>query len=126
MAILGVGVDLASISRMAKTVERYGDRFLRRVFHPSEIEFSQKRKKNVEFLASCFAVKEATLKAIGDFPGKGVDWSEIYITHERTGKPILHIEGKAKALCDEKGVQKSHVSISHDGDMAAAYVILEG
>lgn len=111
---------------MAKTVERYGDRFLRRVFHPAEIEFSQKRKKNLEFLASCFAVKEATLKAIGDFPGKGVDWSEIYITHERTGKPILHIEGKAKSLCDGKGVQKSHVSISHDGDMAMAFVILEG
>lgn len=125
MAILGIGVDLASISRIGESIERYGDRFLRRVFHPCEVEFSQKRKKNIEFLASCFAVKEAALKAIGDFPGRGVDWSEIYITHEKTGKPVLHIEGRAGTICQEKGVRKTHLSISHDGDMAVAVVILE-
>lgn len=125
MAILGIGVDLSSISRIEASIERYGDRFLRRVFHPTEVEFSQKRKKNYEFLASCFAVKEAALKAIGDFPGRGVDWSEIYISHEKTGKPVLHVEGKAGIICEEKGVKKRHVSITHDGDMAIAYVILE-
>ena len=126
MAIVGIGVDITCISRLAKTIEAYGERFLQRVFHPSEIEFSNKRKKNIEFLAACFAVKEATLKAISDFPGKGIDWSDIYISHEKTGKPVLHIEGKALTLCEEKGVKKKHVSITHDGDMAIAYVILEG
>ncbi|MBN2328991.1 MAG: holo-ACP synthase [Candidatus Omnitrophica bacterium] len=125
MAIVGIGVDLASISRIGDSIERYGERFTRRIYHPDEIEFSKKRKKNIEFLAACFAVKEAALKAISDFPGRGVDWSEIYVTHEKTGKPVLHFEGVALQLCREKGVARSHVSISHDGDMAVAYVILE-
>ncbi len=126
MAIIGIGIDITRISRIAQTLERYGERFLERIYHPLEIEFSRKRRKDAEFLAACFAVKEATLKAFGDFPGKGISWAEIYITHESTGKPILHVEGKARLLCEEKGVKSRHVTITHDGDMAQAQVILEG
>jgi holo-[acyl-carrier protein] synthase len=125
MSIVGIGIDIIRISRIEKTIQQFGDRFLKRIFHPSEIEFSQKRRKSAEFLASCFAVKEAALKALSDFPGRGIDWSEIYITHEPTGKPILHFEGNALKLYDEKGVKHSHVSITHDGDIAMAQVVLE-
>ncbi len=125
MAIIGIGIDIAVIPRIGESIERYGARFLNRVFHPSEIEFSEKRKKNTEYLAGCFAVKEAALKALGDFPGKGLAWTDIYISHEETGKPVLHFENRALDLYNQKGVAHSFVSISHDGDNAIAYVILE-
>ncbi len=125
MPIIGIGMDLVHISRIAQSIERYGERFTKRVYHPSELEFSIKRKNNFEFLAACFAVKEAALKALGDFPGKGISWSEIFISHEPTGKPVLNFEGKALQLCKEKGVKTNHVTITHDGDLALAQVILE-
>ncbi|HXK95313.1 MAG: holo-ACP synthase [Candidatus Omnitrophica bacterium] len=125
MAIVGIGVDIARISRIAQSIDRYGDRFLRRVYHPSEIAFSQTRRNGMEFLAACFAVKEAALKALSDFPGRGIAWSDIYISHAPTGKPILHLEGRALVLAKEKGVRLYHVTLSHDGDMAVAQVVLE-
>lgn len=125
MAIIGIGIDIIRISRIAETLERHGNRFMKRVYHPCEVEFANKRRKSAEFLAGCFAVKEAALKALGDFPGRGIAWPSIFITHEPTGKPVIHFEDKALNLCNEKGMQKAHVSISHDGDIAIAQVILE-
>ncbi|MDP8242805.1 MAG: holo-ACP synthase [Candidatus Hinthialibacter antarcticus] len=125
MSIIGLGMDLIQISRIEQTLIRHGERFTRRVFHDYEVRLANTRKKNAEYLAGCFAVKEAALKAFGDFPGRGIPWSEIFITHERTGKPVLHFEGRAKALADEKGANRYHVTITHDGDVAAAVVILE-
>jgi holo-[acyl-carrier protein] synthase len=125
MSIIGLGMDLIQISRIELTLNKHGERFTRRVFHDCEVKLANSRKKNAEYFAGCFAVKEAALKAFGDFPGRGIPWSEIYITHERTGKPVLHFEGRAKALADEKGAQRYHVTITHDGDVAAAVVILE-
>lgn len=125
MSIIGLGMDLIQISRIEQTLNKHGERFTRRVFHECEVKLAYTRKKNAEYLAGCFAVKEAALKAFGDFPGRGIPWSEIFITHERTGKPVLHFEGRAKALADEKGAQRYHVTITHDGDVAAAVVILE-
>lgn len=118
-------MDITMISRIEGTVERYGERFLRRIYHPREIEMAQKRKKLAEYLAGCFAVKEATLKAIGDFPGKAISWADIYITHEPTGKPVLHFAGNALKCIRDKEITRSHVTITHDGDMALAQVILE-
>ncbi len=125
MAIVGLGMDLAQISRIEQTLARHGERFTKRLFRDCEVEIANSRKKSAEYFAGCFAVKEAALKAFGDFPGRGVPWSDIYITHERTGKPVLHFEGRAKALADEKGARRYHVTITHDGDIAAAVVILE-
>lgn len=125
MAIVGIGIDIIFISRIETCLQRYGERFRRRIFHPLEETIARTRSKEVEYLAGCFCVKEAALKALGDFPGRGIPWNEIYISHERTGKPILHFEGRAKALCDEKGVRAAHVSITHDGDIAQAQVVLE-
>lgn len=125
MAIIGIGMDITMISRIEETIERYGERFLKRIYHEREIETANKRKKNAEYLAGCFAVKEATLKAIGDFPGRAISWADIYITHERTGKPLLNFAGNALQCIEEKLVTHSHVTITHDGDMALAQVILE-
>ncbi|MFB3787097.1 MAG: holo-ACP synthase [bacterium] len=125
MAIVGIGVDIARIGRIAQSIDRYGDRFLRRVYHPSEIQFSLTRRNRMEFLAACFAVKEAALKALSDFPGRGIAWSDIYLSHAPTGQPVLHLEGRARLLAEEKGARFHHVSLSHDGDWAVAQVILE-
>ncbi|MGI6457120.1 MAG: holo-ACP synthase [bacterium] len=125
LSIIGIGMDIIYISRIQASMERFGERFLKRVFHPVEVEMAFRRKKCAEYLAGCFCVKEAALKAFGDFPGRGIPWSDIYITHELTGKPILHFSGRARKLALEKGVVYQHVTITHDGDLAVAQVILE-
>lgn len=118
-------MDLIRISRIAECLEKHGDRFLKRVYHPAEIERSRHRKKVAEYLAGCFAVKEAALKAIGDFPGRAISWADIYITHESTGKPTLNFSGNALNCINEKLVTHAHVTITHDGNIALAQVILE-
>lgn len=125
MPIVGIGMDLIRISRIEQSLERYGERFLNRVFHPCEIEVGRLRRKDAEYFAGCFAVKEATLKALGDFPGRGIDWADIYVVHQPTGKPLLQMDGRARTLADEKRVHSAHVTITHDGDIAMAQVILE-
>ncbi len=125
MAVIGIGMDIVLISRIERMLNRYGERFLQRIYHPSEIENSRSRKKNAEYLAGCFAVKEATLKALSDFPGRGIAWSGIYTTNAPSGKPELHFDGNALLLAEEKGVRNSHVTITHDGGWALAQVLLE-
>lgn len=125
MAIVGIGMDLIRISRIAATLERHGARFEKRVFHPCEAAMAATRLKRAEYLAGCFAVKEAALKAMGDFPGRGISWADIFISHERTGKPVLHVAGRARELSDEKLITDWHITITHDGDIAAATVIAE-
>lgn len=125
MAVIGIGMDIVLVSRIERMLDRYGERFLKRIYHPTEIEKSQTRRKNAEYLAGCFAVKEAALKALSDFPGRGIAWNCIYISNEPSGKPVLHFEGNALLLAEEKGVRNSHVTITHDGDLALAQVLLE-
>lgn len=125
MPVVGIGMDIARISRIQQSVERYQQRFLRRIYHPDETETAFRRKQWAEYLAACFAAKEATLKALGDFPGRGIEWREIQVAHELTGKPRLIISGKARILCDEKGVTHTHLTLTHDGDYALAQVLLE-
>jgi holo-[acyl-carrier protein] synthase len=125
MSIIGIGMDAIRISRIESSLNRYQERFLRRIFHPVEVSMARLRRKEAEYLAGCFCVKEAALKAFGDFPGRGIPWTEIYITHEFTGKPVLHFSGRARQLANEKGMKAAHVTITHDGDLALAQVILE-
>ncbi len=125
MAIVGIGIDIAEVVRFERTLERYGDRFLRRVYHEVEREEAARRRKKAEFLAGRFAAKEAGMKAMGIFPGRGLRWWELYVTYRKGGAPVLNLQGRAKALADELGVTRCHLSITHDAGIAAAEVILE-
>ena len=121
--IIGVGVDIVKVSRIREMVARWGDRFLARVFTDRERSYAQRRREPALHLAGRFAVKEATLKALGVGLRLGVRWREIEVANDASGKPGLTLAGRTKALSDALGVGSMHVSLSHDADYAIGHVI---
>ncbi|HOE09922.1 MAG TPA: holo-ACP synthase [bacterium] len=125
MALIGIGIDIAQIDRFERMERLYGERFLRRILHPIERNLLERRKNRAEFLAGRFACKEAAKKALGEFPGWGIAWNDIYVVERKNGRPVLFFEGRAAALAAQLGVCAGQVSISHDGAIAVAEVVLE-
>jgi holo-[acyl-carrier protein] synthase len=124
--IAGTGTDLIEISRVADSIERYGDRFLQRIYTEAEIAYCQRKRHNAaESFAARFAAKEAGAKALGTGIAKGVAWSEIEVTHLPGGRPTLRLHGRAAARAASMGVTAAHLSLSHSRDMAIAVVVLE-
>ena len=124
--VVGVGVDLVQIARIRRAMERWQDRFLRRVFTPDEVAYALRRRDPAEHLAARFAAKEATLKALGTGLTMGVRWREMEVRRARGQRPTLALSGRAAALGAARGVQTLHVSLTHDGDYAVAQVVAEG
>ena len=120
--ILSSGIDLIEIGRIQKALDRHGDRFLKRVFTPAEIE--QARGSTPE-LAARFAAKEAASKALGTGIGP-ISWVEVEIISKPSGKPILHLSGRARTISDALGYQNWSVSLTHTKGMAAAVVVCIG
>ena len=117
--MLSTGVDIIEISRIARTLERYGERFLRRIYTPGELEYCRGRPSK---LASRFAAKEATMKALGTGV-RGVGWKEIEVTRAPSGAPGILLHGRAKARADRLGVLEISVSMSDSRDNAVAFVV---
>ena len=110
---------------MADLVERYGDRFLRRVFTDGEIAYCTKRRNPVPHLAGRFAVKEAAMKALGTGQSLGVMWKDIEVVRAG-GPPRLRMQGGAARRADAMGVTRSLVTITHSESLAFAQVMLLG
>ena len=123
--IYGIGVDIVNIIRMGRVVDRWGTRFLRRIFTEQEINFCFQGSKPKPSLTLRFAAKEAFSKAIGLGMRKGIRWHDIEIVHNRMGRPDLNLTGKALSFCQEKGIMSRYVSLSDDGDYGIAVVVLE-
>ena len=121
--IVGLGLDLTEISRIAELLERWGDRFVERVFTEGEREFAFSRAEPARHLAARFAAKEAALKALSVPPG--LRWHEMEVTGGGDRPPVLELSGRAREAADRLGVDRVHLTISHDGDTAAAVVIAE-
>ena len=119
--VIGVGTDLMEIARIAQSVDRFGERFLRRVFTPREIEYCR-RKKNA---AESFAAKEAGAKALGTGISRGVSWLELEVTRAPGERPILDLTGRAADRARSLGVAHISLSLTHSRDVALAVVILE-
>src|SRR5919205_460304 len=98
MSVLGVGVDLVECARIEHSLERFGERFLHRVFTAGEIEYSQSMKYPARHLAARFAAKEAVSKAFGTGIGKAMGWRNIDIRKKESGEPYLVFEGGAKEM----------------------------
>ena len=126
MTIKGVGVDLVKIPRMRKIVERWQDRFLRRVFTDAEIAYCQKRRDPVPHLAARFAAKEAALKALGIGLRLGVSWRELEVRRERGQAPVLVLSGRSRSIGEALGGRRLLLSLTHDGDYAFAQCVLIG
>lgn len=124
--ILGHGIDLAEVERVRRSVERFGDRFLERVFTEAERAYAGDGPRRDEHLAARFAAKEAVFKALGTGWAQGVGWTDIEVAREASGKPVLALHGRAHEIAESMGVRTWHVSLTHTGTMAMASVIAEG
>lgn len=121
--IVGLGIDVCSIERMRRAIERHGDRFSQRICTNAELATLSKGDFATA-LAGRFAVKEAFAKALDG--AKGVGWHEVEVRRAPSGRPELHLSGSAAAMAKDFGADAWHVSITHDAGVAAAVVILEG
>lgn len=128
MAIVGHGIDLVEVERIAAMLADHGDRFLERCFTPGERAHGRDSKRYVEHLAARFAAKEAAMKAIGTGLDQGVTWHEVEVVSTSTGQPTLVLRGKAAEIASTLaagGKVRCWVSLSHTDRHAAASVILE-
>jgi len=122
--ILGIGMDIVETKRIADSLERFGDRFLTRVFCEGEIAYAKSMKAPQLHLAARFAAKEAVSKAFGTGIGHTMGWRDIEIVREPTGQPRVVLHGKAEAHAKERGVQAVHISLSHTAEYGAASAVV--
>ncbi|HEX2456376.1 MAG TPA: holo-ACP synthase [Vicinamibacterales bacterium] len=123
MTIVGLGVDLTDIPRLAAVFERYGERFLRRVFTDGEIAYCTKRRDPAPHLAGRFAAKEAAMKALGTGHSRGVLWRDIEVIR-LGGPPRLQLHGAAARHAARLNVRDSLLTITHSDALAMAQVLL--
>ena len=124
--IRGIGVDIVKVDRIEKAVERWGYRFLKRIFTPAEIERCQKRARPAQCLALRFAAKEAFAKALGLGMRKGLRWRDIEVVHDNFGKPDLLLHNQAQRLLETMEASRTWLSLSDERESALAVVVLEG
>lgn len=127
MPIVGLGIDVIEIHRIEEAVRRRGEKFLGRVFTPSERELCLARKDSASCLAARFAAKEALYKALAAFHGDGfvLPFHDVEISKDGSGKPFFVFHGQARQTIDKTKMENIHVSITHSRIFAAAIVIIE-
>jgi holo-[acyl-carrier protein] synthase len=123
--IVGTGVDLAEVDRIQRSIERYGDKFIKRIYTPGEIAYVERKANKFERYAARFAAKEAGMKAIGTGWRHGVTWQDFEVANLRTGKPTLLLHGVAARYAEKLGVKNIALSITHTAALGMAHVILE-
>jgi len=127
--ILGIGSDLANIERIEATIQRFGDRFLQRVFAPIEREKADSRRERVATYAKRWAAKEACSKALGTGLRMGIAWNEMVVKNLRTGQPTMHVSGGAAArlalMTPVNHIATIHVTLTDDHPWAQAFVVIE-
>ena len=123
--ILGVGIDIVSVKRIKNSIERYGERFIRRVFTEIEQEYCSGKAYPFDSYAGRFAVKEAAFKALGRGWDECGGFTSVEVTNRESGPPQIVFHGKAKEFANSINIKKIIVSITHDANISAAVVILE-
>ena len=126
MSVLGIGVDLVECARIEHSLERFGEKFLHRVFTEGEIAYSMSMKFPARHLAARFAAKEAVSKAFGTGIGKAMGWRNIDVRKKPSGEPFLVFSGPAQELATERGVTSAFVTLSHTEHHAIACIVLDG
>lgn len=120
---LRVGTDLVRISRIAESIERFGDRFIRRLFTEGEIAYATSSESlQAERFAARFSAKEAAIKALS-LSGVGLDWKQIEVLRAANGECTLRLHGVALAAAVKAGIRETSLSLSHEGDYATAVVV---
>lgn len=121
--IVGIGIDLAEIQRIAESLEKYGERFEKRIFTEEEIEYCRSFRMNAaEHFAARFAAKEAFSKAIGTGITRGFKWHEVWVRRLPGGAPTIELAG---GMAERYGHLRCYVSLTHTSTTAGAVVVLE-
>jgi holo-[acyl-carrier protein] synthase len=123
--IVGTGVDLAEVPRIRASVERFGARFVERIYTPAEIAYVERKANRFERYAARFAAKEAGMKAIGTGWRRGVRWQDFEVVNLLSGRPTLRLHGVAAEFARKLNVRNISLSLTHTAEMAMAHVILE-
>ncbi len=123
--IVGSGIDLAEIDRIQRSLDRFGARFLARVYTSAEQAYCMRKRRSAESFAARFAAKEAAAKALGTGISRGVSWREIEVERLPGGRPTLRFHGRAAQRAANMGVVRSALSLTHTANFAMASVILE-
>jgi holo-[acyl-carrier protein] synthase len=123
--IVGTGVDLAEVQRIRASIERFGSKFIDRIYTPGEIAYVERKANRFERYAARFAAKEAGMKAIGTGWRQGVTWHDFEVANLPSGKPTLRLHGVAAEIASRLGVRNISLSITHTAELGMAHVILE-
>jgi holo-[acyl-carrier protein] synthase len=123
--LVGTGIDIVEIERIAQSIARYGDRFLEKIFTPAEIEYCRRKKNFAESFAARFAAKEAGAKALGTGIQHGIAWKELEVRRLPGHRPTLHLTGRALDFANRLGVAHVSLSLTHTETLAMASVQLE-
>jgi len=123
--IVGTGVDLAEVPRVRHLVERFGRRFIERVYTAAEIAYVERKANRFERFAARFAAKEAGMKAIGTGWRHGVTWQDFEVANLPSGKPTLRLHGVAARVAEKLGVRNISLSLTHTAEYGLAHLILE-
>jgi holo-[acyl-carrier protein] synthase len=123
--IAGTGIDVIEIERIEYSINRFGKRFLDRVYRSGEQTYCLRKKNSAESFAARFAAKEAAAKALGTGISHGVNWLEIEVVREPSGRPAIHFHGRAEQIAQRLGVIRASLSLTHTQHLAVASVVLE-
>ncbi|MCK6619374.1 MAG: holo-ACP synthase [Calditrichaceae bacterium] len=122
MSIYSVGVDITQVERIQELIQRHEERFLKRVFTAREIAYCQPKAIRAQCFAGRFAVKEAVFKAAGTGLRTGMSWQDVEVINDELGRPSVYLHGATARLFEGKRI---HLSLSHEGTMAIAMVVVE-
>jgi holo-[acyl-carrier protein] synthase len=124
--ILGTGIDIIEVARIAASHDKFGERFLTRVLRPAEIAYCLSHRQPAPFLAARFAAKEAVSKAFGTGIGAHLGWQDIEVVRKDSGEPFVILHDKGLRLFEQRAAKSLHLSLSHTATYAAAMAVLEG
>jgi holo-[acyl-carrier protein] synthase len=123
--VIGIGTDMIEIARIERSIERFGESFLQRVFTPGEVAYCTAKKNSAESFAARFAAKEAGAKALGTGISRGVSWREFEVKRKPGQRPELHLSGRAEEIAHALGIRRLSLSLTHSRDLSMAVVIAE-
>ncbi len=123
--IVGTGIDIAEVPRISAAIERFGQRFIARIYTEAEIRYCDSKANRFERYAGRFAAKEAGMKALGTGWNYGVRWRDVEVLRQPGQRPTIVFHGRAAEFAQKLGVVNASLSITHSADQAFAQVILE-
>jgi len=123
--IVGTGIDIIEVNRIKNSIQKYSDRFKKKIFTQKEIDYCDSQAEPAKHFAARFSVKEAVLKCFGTGMSGGILWKDIEVDKLESGQPILNLYGKGEKIFDQLNLKHIHISITHDKSYAVAHAIAE-